>query len=148
MSTRAMITIKEDNKTVCKIYHHWDGYPRGLGRDIKTILNDGKFTVVDGYGGDKDCPKEFNGAGCLAAYLVSQLKLRATHERKGGVIGNVYIVAANAGDMGQEYEYIINVDTEFILATTTLTIKSGRKTIFKGAISRFNPTEVQEREAA
>jgi len=34
MSTRAYISTTDDNGTTAGVYHHWDGYPSGLGRTI------------------------------------------------------------------------------------------------------------------
>ena len=80
MATRAMISIakreegvsfsEEPNKTIVDIYHHWDGYPEGLGVTLADYLNGKK--VTNGLGRDND--NLFNGMGCLAASLVAELK--------------------------------------------------------------------------
>ena len=80
MATRAMISIakreegvsfsEEPNKTIVDIYHHWDGYPEGLGVTLASYLNGKK--VTNGLGRDND--NLFNGMGCLAASLVAELK--------------------------------------------------------------------------
>jgi hypothetical protein len=80
MATRAMISIakreegvsfsEEPNKTIVDIYHHWDGYPEGLGVTLASYL-DGK-KITNGLGRDND--NLFNGMGCLAASLVAELK--------------------------------------------------------------------------
>ena len=80
MATRAMISIakreegvsfsKEPNQTIVDIYHHWDGYPEGLGVTLADYLNG--YHVVNGLGREND--KLFNGMGCLAASLVAELK--------------------------------------------------------------------------
>ena len=80
MATRAMISIakreegvsfsEEPNKTIVDIYHHWDGYPEGLGVTLADYLNGKK--VTNGLGRDND--NFFNGMGCLAASLVAELK--------------------------------------------------------------------------
>ena len=80
MATRAMISIakreegvsfsEEPNQTIVDIYHHWDGYPEGLGVTLASYL-DGK-RVVNGIGGNEDLI--FNGMGCLAASIVAELK--------------------------------------------------------------------------
>ena len=79
MATRAMISIAkreegvsfsiEPHKTIVDIYHHWDGYPEGLGVTLASYLDDKK--VVNGLGRDNDV---FNGMGCLAASVVAELK--------------------------------------------------------------------------
>ena len=38
MATRSTISIKENNK-VKTIYCHWDGYPSGVGKTLKTNYN-------------------------------------------------------------------------------------------------------------
>ncbi len=80
MATRAMISIakreegvsfsEEPNQTIVDIYHHWDGYPEGLGVTLADYLNGKK--VTNGLGRDND--NLFNGMGCLAASLVAELK--------------------------------------------------------------------------
>ena len=80
MATRAMISIakreegvsfsEEPNQTIVDIYHHWDGYPEGLGVTLADYLNGKK--VTNGLGRDSD--NLFNGMGCLAASLVAELK--------------------------------------------------------------------------
>ena len=80
MATRATVSIarreegvsfsEKPDKTIVDIYHHWDGYPEGLGVTLASYL-DGK-TVTNGLGRDND--NLFNGMGCLAASLVAELK--------------------------------------------------------------------------
>jgi hypothetical protein len=80
MATRAMISIakreegvsfsEEPNKTIVDIYHHWDGYPEGLGVTLASYLDDKK--VVNGL--SRDDQDVFNGMGCLAASIVAELK--------------------------------------------------------------------------
>ena len=94
MATRAMISIakreegvsfsEEPNQTIVDIYHHWDGYPEGLGVTLASYL-DGK-RVVNGIGSKDSEDLIFNGMGCLAASLVAYLKDGP---------GNVYIEGRN-----------------------------------------------------
>ena len=80
MATRAMISIakreegvsfsEEPNKTIVDIYHHWDGYPEGLGVTLASYLDDKK--IVNGL--SRDYQDVFNGMGCLAASIVAELK--------------------------------------------------------------------------
>ena len=82
MATRAMISIvkREEgvsfseipNRTIVDIYHHWDGYPEGLGVTLGWYLS-GK-RVVNGIGSKDNEDLIFNGMGCLAASLVAHLK--------------------------------------------------------------------------
>jgi hypothetical protein len=80
MATRAMISVakreegvsfsEEPNKTIVDIYHHWDGYPEGLGVTLASYLNG--YHIVNGMGREND--NLFNGIGCMAASIVAELK--------------------------------------------------------------------------
>ena len=39
MSTRCNIIIKEKNQEPIYVYHHFDGYPEGVGSELKEILS-------------------------------------------------------------------------------------------------------------
>lgn len=43
MSTRATILIKEKDEKDIWVYHHCDGYPDGVGTDLKHYLNTLKY---------------------------------------------------------------------------------------------------------
>ena len=110
MATRAMISVarREEgvsfseipDKTVVEIYHHWDGYPEGLGVKLASYLDD--KSIVNGLGSKDNEDIVFNGVGCMAASIVAQLKDGP---------GNVYIE-----DRGShawiDYEYFIWGDTD------------------------------------
>ena len=80
MATRAMISIAKreegvsfseiPDETIVDIYHHWDGYPEGLGVTLASYLND--YHIVNGMGREND--NLFNGIGCMAASIVAELK--------------------------------------------------------------------------
>ena len=82
MATRAMISIvkREEgvsfseipNRTIVDIYHHWDGYPEGLGVTLGWYLSGRK--IVNGISSDMNEDLVNNGMGCLAASLVAHLK--------------------------------------------------------------------------
>jgi len=108
MATRAMISIakreegvsfsEEPNQTIVDIYHHWDGYPEGLGVTLASYLDD--KSIVNGLNPDnKDIV--FNGIGCMAASIVAQLKDGP---------GNVYIEPRDSHGW-IEYYYVIWGDT-------------------------------------
>ena len=81
MATRAMISVAkreegvsfsiEPHKTIVDIYHHWDGYPEGLGVTLASYL-DGK-KITNGLS-DRNDYSVFNGMGCLAASIIAELK--------------------------------------------------------------------------
>lgn len=53
MSTRSVVRI-QDGKSFINIYHHWDGYPEGVGLDIVKKFNafkDNKI-IVKGWNAD------------------------------------------------------------------------------------------------
>ena len=105
MATRALINFveREDGVTFSahpgvdkihvQIYHHYDGYPEGLGVTLAEYLQD--FKVVNGLPMRTD--KIANGLGCLSAQLVSYLKDEP---------GNVYLRKPGEIDW-EEYEYFI-----------------------------------------
>lgn len=97
MSTRAIIHVQDEEKrTFVSIYRHCDGYPEGLGKELRDIIRG--TNVVNGYGLDDALPKTFNGMGCFAAFLIGKLKDQ---------IGNVYVVLPDSKDVGEEYVYTI-----------------------------------------
>ena len=82
MATRAMISIAKreegvsfseiPERTIVDIYHHWDGYPEGLGVTLASYLNNKR--IVNGIGSKDNENLIFNRMGCLAASLVAELK--------------------------------------------------------------------------
>ena len=104
MATRATISIarreegvsfsEKPDKTIVDIYHHYDGYPEGLGVKLASYL-DGHH-VVNGAGRDGD--KLFNGLGCMAASIVAELKDGP---------GNVYIEDPERPHGWLDYEYYV-----------------------------------------
>ena len=104
MATRATIHVakreegvsfsEKPDKTIVDIYHHWDGYPEGLGVTLadylenKKILNGLPINPVD----------VFNGMGCLAASLITKLKDGP---------GNVYIDGPDVKRSWIDYEYYV-----------------------------------------
>ena len=89
------------------VYKHWDGYPSGLGNQLKEIIDGGKLT--NGLSGSPKMGEAFNGAGCLFASIISLLK-------KGP--GDVYITSLDSvGSAGEEYIYEINVNDKDVELT-------------------------------
>ena len=113
MATRAMISIvkREEgvsfseipNRTIVDIYHHWDGYPEGLGVTLGWYLS-GK-RVVNGIGSKDNEDLIFNGMGCLAASLVAHLKDGP---------GNVYIEGRDQHGWIDYHYYITNYYSMYI----------------------------------
>ena len=116
MATRATVSIarreegvsfsEKPNKTIVDIYHHWDGYPEGLGVKLASYL-DG-YHIVNGLGRNGD--KLFNGIGCMAAAIVCHLKLDNAGCDDSGKInikpGDVYITDRDSHAWIDYYYYV------------------------------------------
>lgn len=129
MGTRALIHVKDGRKTIATIYRQYDGYPTGLGEDIKRMLNNGNVEILNGYNGLPYGPSQFNGMGCLGAYLIGELKQKK--------IGNVYLMAPNTKDVGEDFNYILsreknNVKLKVIDSYTKKVLYDGRIKYFCG----------------
>ncbi len=106
MATRARVHIarREEgvsfsdipDKVMVSIYHHFDGYPEGLGVKLASYLDDKKIT--NGLSGGDDWDYYFNGLGCLAASLVAELKDGP---------GNVYIEDKDRPHGWLDYKYYV-----------------------------------------
>lgn len=132
MGTRSLTHIKDDTgrKTLVSLYRQYDGYPTGMGQDLKDIL--APLQLVNGYSGDRP---QANGMGCAAAQIVAALK---------GGVGNVYIYPANSKDCGEEYVYTVRpADGTFRL---TVAYTDGTK-IYDGLIADFDAEKVEEAES-
>ena len=127
MATRAMISIvkREEgvsfseipNRTIVDIYHHWDGYPEGLGVTLGWYLS-GK-RVVNGISSGSNEDLIFNGMGCLAASLVAHLKDGP---------GNVYIESRDSHSWIDYHYYIWGYEGK----TIYISIFSGDECVFVG----------------
>ena len=137
--TRVIETYTDRNNKVVKqklltMYRQYDGYPSGMGMDLANFLESGK--VVNGIGADSG--RVFNGAGCLAAQLVAEMK-------EGP--GNIYVYPINARDCGEEYEYhiIVDFDTKEVIlkcievgyVNSKGKYVNGKKVLFEGKPKGF-----------
>ena len=135
MATRATVSIarreegvsfsEKPDKTIVDIYHHYDGYPEGLGVTLASYLNDKKIT--NGLGGreDRNYYDYFNGLGCLAASLVAELKDGP---------GNVYIEDPECKHGWLDYEYFVWGDDS---KSIWISIFDGDECIFVGEPDRL-----------
>jgi len=98
MATRASIKISDcDGNFIANIYHHYDGYPEGLGQKLIDICNSG--FIVNGLNAGNG--KQFNGFNDLACSIVFELK-----EHSGN--GRVYLnTEDDYGKCGEDYLYEI-----------------------------------------
>lgn len=132
MGTRTLVHIKDGKKTITTIYRQYDGYPTGMGDDIKEALNLGNVTILNGFGG-QTVPSHFNGMGCLAAFLIGELKQKK--------IGNVYIFPANSKDVGEEFTYTLSESNGNVKLKVVENYKN--KTIFNGLLKDFDGETVE-----
>lgn len=99
MATRASVIFKHFGEPVFAMYKHYDGYPDGLGKEIKEIVSGGK--LVNGLGPDKTLGSYFNGYGCMWATIIAKLKNQP---------GDVYICKiSDVGQQGEDYVYEVDV---------------------------------------
>ena len=107
MGTRALIHVKEEPyggkapKTLMTLHNSFDGYPEGLGNDIKNccptkMVNGISLGHMEGGVGGYA-----NGMGCLAMQLVRGLK------EQGSTIGGLYAYPPDTPVTDQEYVYTL-----------------------------------------
>ena len=124
MGTRSLTRVFEDGQQVVNMYRQFDGYPSGHGKELFDFL-DG-LVVVNGLSGGPD-KRIANGAGCLAAQLVSHFKTEP---------GGIYLVTGSPGNHGQEYEY--QVRCNFATKDVNIVVKNYRKKVlFEGSVADF-----------
>lgn len=132
MGTRTLVHIKDGKKTIATIYRQYDGYPTGMGDDIKEILNHGRVIILNGFNGQK-VPLHFNGMGCLAAFLIGELKQKK--------IGNVYIYPANSKDVGEDYTYTLTESNGKVKIKVVENYEN--RVIFNGLLKYFDGKTVE-----
>lgn len=117
----------ESPVSLARLYIQYDGYPTGVGNDIKNIL--GGKTLVNGY---NDGATQINGAGCMAAMLIAGLK-------KG--CGGVYLKAPTCE---QEEEFNYTVTAKGPGEPIELRIVAYEKELYNGTLEDFDPQAVEE----
>ena len=100
MSTRATIHFQDDGQDVAIVYRHGDGYPMGLGKDLKEFFKEVSRQTKD---------TRFNDASYLAAKWVvwdsDQVKRGLERVNILDFIG-VGIVMEDPADI--RYRYLVN----------------------------------------
>lgn len=120
MGTRSLTVIHnaKDEVILC-FYRQFDGYPSGMGLDLKNFLKDAK--LVNGYNGnDEEDIRTFNGMGDLAVRLLTHLKNQEASSKRQynkennhpatgeDCIGQYYITKYDPQDFGwAEFVYHI-----------------------------------------
>lgn len=96
MGTRSVTRIwNEENEPLVTLYRQYDGYIDGHGLELAKLCS---AVILNGVG-DQEYGKHANGAGCLAAQIVSEIKNKQ--------LGNVYIVPHDT--LSEEFNYKVVV---------------------------------------
>ena len=133
MGTRSLTFVyDEQGDKLINLYRQFDGYPTGHGAELAEFLNQGKMVNGLRLGDDG---KYFNGAGCMAAQLVSHFKKES---------GGFYLYPTNVEDCGQDFEYHIYTDGEIRVKIMNcgcnmfgLTQSETYEPLFEGNLSQF-----------
>ncbi len=128
MGTRCLINFIERGETLATVYRQFDGYPDGMGDDLKDILGNSK--IINGFM-DQVTPEFFNVMGCLTAYVICELKQRK--------IGNVYIYPANTS-VDVDYIYKIS-NSDFGLH---MDISGYGENVYSGLIKDFDSGKLED----
>lgn len=120
MGTRSLTLVyNECGDALINMYRQFDGYPTGHGAELADFLDK---PIVNGYS-DASLP-QFNGAGCLAAQLISNFKKDC---------GGFYLYPVGERDVWQEYEYHVRVGESAL----SIEVIAGDSTIFVGTLAEF-----------
>ena len=99
MGTRSNTIIYDDDVQILNLYRQHDGYLSGHGIELLEFLE--PMTIVNGIPMGVSVSKLANGAGCLAAQMVSRFKVG---------VGSFYIESpAVEGLYENDYTYIVKV---------------------------------------
>lgn len=128
MGTRSLTKVYDqfDGELISTMFVHFDGYPTGVGSDIKDCLQGA--TVGNGYNGSE--PEKFiNRMGQVATYLVrnSEIKFEFVGDDTGNYIDYIYHLKFNNGKIQLE-------------------IDSCGKRIYSGLLDDFDPYEVENNQ--
>lgn len=115
MGTRSLTVFQDGEVEIAVMYRQFDGYPSGMGNDLKEAF--GGFQIVNGYSGKGT--KQANGMGCLAAQVVAS-------QKEG--CGGIYLYPAGKRDCGEEYIYTLYCDGE--TGPLKMKVQAGAMTFF------------------
>ena len=116
MGTRSTTTIYEGDKPLLTFYRQMDGYPSGHGQELVDFLKG--IEIVNGIqmGGEPPKLQQANGAGCLAAQILTHFKTSVINHtygeggmkiREGDNVGGIYVVPIG---QTEEYNYGVKVN--------------------------------------
>lgn len=151
MSTRSLTHVLDDSSesVLVTIYRQMDGYPSGMGADLAEILK-GR-TMVNGFGSNTP-EKASNGAGCLAATIVQELKAEAG-------IGGIYLMPPGSTDHSEEYVYTVSPakgdDHSMGQGRGEIRLKveagygdAAKRLLFEGDVNDFDPAAAEAADQA
>jgi hypothetical protein len=116
MGTRSLTVFMDNSgKEIAVLYRQYDGYPSGHGIELAEFLKD--FTVVNGMG-ITDNRKIANGMDCLACQIIARFKTEP---------GGFYLYPAGSRNCGEEFIYILSVETDKGLRIKMYTPKHNAK---------------------
>lgn len=105
MSTRATVHFQYNGKTEAIVYRHTDGYPEGLGEDLKQFFADVETQCSNGYGGTR-----FNDPTYLAAkFVVWQAMQYAENKEKPLDFLSIGVMMEDPYDIA--YRYLLECST-------------------------------------
>ena len=140
MGTRSLTVVKDNfwgkNEEVMVMYRQFDGYPEGHGDQLVDFLLSGEGVNGIPVGSDK---LFFNGAGCLAASLVSHFKNGA---------GGIYLEPSGSRNCGEEYIYEVTVNADSTLLLKVYSVYAASTPIFEGTPETWNASEAEKVERA
>lgn len=97
MATRANVIIKKTGEETVILYHHYDGYPKGVGQDLVRYLS--------------YLPQYLLGTRALGAYIHAHDSAYEEHEREAGDAEYRYVVDLEKMTLTCEHLYDGSVDT-------------------------------------
>ena len=129
MGTRSNTVIYDGDVQLLNLYRQHDGYLIGHGAELLAFLE--PMTIVNGF--TMGLTNIANGAGCLAAQMISHFKVR---------VGDFYIVPLQEeDDYAHDYTYTIKVDAGGGIG---ITVHAYEEQIFEGSIESFKEFIVEE----
>ena len=126
MSTRSLTVFKDDNgQEIVVMYHHYDGYPRGYGKELAEFLKG--MVLTTGIPTSEKCPEKFaNGMHCLAAQVIARFKNR---------VGDTYLWPAGKRDLGEDYVYEVTGNGREEVSITAMKGYGKKEILFSGPAS-------------
>ena len=117
---------KVKQNPICLVYRQYDGYPTGHPLETAKWLSTG--IVVNGLGMKED-KLVFNGAGCLAAQLISEMK--------DGPGGTYIHTLKSRGESWEDYLYDIIVKEDRTIEYVCYNNNDTKSEVFRGTPNEF-----------